>query len=76
MIQECFTISKKKMLSVWLKPSDMGSVGLYFSVEDESEILSWSDRIKKVNRKGYMRGYRSFDRRYVFNFLNILIERN
>lgn len=63
----------KKMLRVWLKPTDMGTVGLYFSVEDESEILSWSDRIKNVTRKGYMTGYRPLDRRYGF-FANQLFK--
>ncbi len=56
----------KKMLKTWLKPSDMGDVGIYFSLEDEQEILAWSDKIKSVVKKGYMSGYRPIDKRFGF----------
>lgn len=54
----------KNMLKTWLEPARMKDVGLYFSVEDESELLSWSDRFASVIRKGYMTGYRPLDKRY------------
>ena len=54
----------KNMLKTWLKPAEMENVGLYFSVEEEKELLPWSDRFVSVTRKGYMTGYRPLDRRY------------
>lgn len=54
----------KNMLKTWLEPAQMKNVGLYFSVEDETELLSWSDRFISVIRKGYMTGYRPLDKRY------------
>ncbi len=54
----------KKMLKTWLKPTEMGEVDLYFSLEDENEILTWSDKIDKVVKKGYMTGYRPLDKRF------------
>ncbi len=56
----------KKMLKTWLKPSQMGEVDLFFSLEDENEILEWSDKIKSVKKRGYMAGYRKLDKRYGF----------
>ncbi len=56
----------KKMLKTWLKPTEMGEVDLYFSLEDEQEILGWSDKIDKVVKKGYMTGYRELDKRFGF----------
>ena len=44
----------------------MDSVGVYFSVEDESELKEWSTDFTQVIRKGYMTGYRSLDKRYGF----------
>ena len=54
----------KNMLKTWLKPAEMENVGLYFSVDDEKELFSWSDRFASVIRKGYMTGYRPLDKRY------------
>lgn len=54
----------KNMLKTWLEPAQMEHVGLYFSVDDETELLSWSDRFASVIRKGYMTGYRPLDKRY------------
>ena len=54
----------KNMLKTWLEPAQMKDVGLYFSVENETELLSWSDRFASVIRKGYMTGYRPLDKRY------------
>ena len=56
----------KNMLRTWLKSSEMESVGLYFSVEDEKKLLQWSDRFASVIRRVYMTGYHSLDRRYGF----------
>ncbi len=54
----------QKMLKTWLKPSEMKNIGVYFSLEDEKEIYSWSDSINKVIKKPYMTGYRDLDKRY------------
>ncbi len=54
----------KKMLKTWLKPNEMVNIGLYFSIENEQEILQWSDKIKSVKSKGYMAGYMPLNRKY------------
>ncbi len=54
----------KKMLKTWLEPTKMGEVGLYFSVEDEQEILDWSDKIDSVSSKGYIGGYMPMSKEY------------
>lgn len=54
----------KNMLKTWLEPSDMGNVHVYFSVDDEKTLLTWSHHFQKVCRKGYMSGYRPLDKRY------------
>ena len=56
----------KNMLQTWLKPSEMENVGLYFSVDDEQELVAWSKNFATVTRKGYMTGYRPLDKRYGF----------
>ncbi len=61
------------MLKTWLEASEMGNVGVYFSIDDEKEILSWSDNIKSVVSKGYMTGYRPLDKRYGW-FANMLFK--
>lgn len=35
-------------------------------MEDEQELKSWSADFEKVERKGYMTGYRPLDKRYGF----------
>lgn len=54
----------KSMAKTWLSWSDMKQVGIYFSVEDEQELKTWSPKFKEVVRKGYMTGYRPLDKRY------------
>lgn len=54
----------KNMLKTWLKPAEMENVGLYFSVEDEKELMPWNDCFASVTRKSYMTGYRPLDKRY------------
>lgn len=66
----------KNMLKTWLKPSEMENVGVYFSLEDEQELMNWSDAFSGVVRKGYLTGYRPLDKRYgavinlVFRYLD------
>lgn len=66
----------KNMLKTWLKPSEMGNVGVYFSLEDEKELMSFSNAFSSVVRKGYLTGYRPLDKRYgviinwVFRYLD------
>ncbi|MBO5055376.1 MAG: class I SAM-dependent methyltransferase [Lachnospiraceae bacterium] len=66
----------KNMLKTWLKPSEMGNVGVYFSLEDEKELLDWSNAFSGAVRKGYLAGYRPLDKRYgvivnlVFRYLD------
>ncbi|MBQ9717182.1 MAG: class I SAM-dependent methyltransferase [Clostridia bacterium] len=56
----------KNMLKTWLKPAEMENVGLYFSVDDETELAEWSRHFKSVKKNGYMTGYRPLDKRYGF----------
>lgn len=54
----------KSMLKTWLEPSEMSNIGVYFSLEDETELTGWSDKFSSVVRKGYLTGYRPLDKRY------------
>ena len=54
----------KNMLKTWLEPAQMQNVGLFFSVDDERDLLKWSKNFASVIRKGYMTGYRPLDHRY------------
>ena len=40
----------------------MPSVNAFFSLEDEKELLGWSDRFASVSARSYMRGYRDIYR--------------
>ena len=46
------------MRSTWLKEAGISDVDAYFSLEDPSELRSWSDAFAAVSDKSYMRGYR------------------
>lgn len=54
----------KSMLKTWLGPSGMSNIGVYFSLNDETELTGWSDKFSSVVRKGYLTGYRPLDKRY------------
>lgn len=64
-----FDATKKKglknMLKTWLKDCD-DNIGVYFSVDELSELKSWSSSFSSVIRKGYLTGYRPLDKRYGF----------
>ena len=61
----------KNMLKTWLEPSEMGNIGVYFSLEDEKKLMTWSNAFSGVARKGYLTGYRPLDKRYgvILNFV-------
>ncbi|MCR5761709.1 MAG: class I SAM-dependent methyltransferase [Sphaerochaetaceae bacterium] len=46
------------MRKTWLKEAGITDVKAYFSMEDESELKSWSSNFESVSTKSYMRGYR------------------
>ena len=52
----------KLMRKTWLKQAGISDVGAFFSLEDESELRSWSGRFASVSAKSYMRGYRDIYR--------------
>ncbi len=56
----------KKMLKTWGKGMELSKVSTYFSLENEQEIMTWSDKIESVEKKPYMTGYRALDSRYGF----------
>ena len=64
-----FDATKKKglknMLKTWLEDCD-DNIGVYFSVDELSELKSWSSSFSSVIRKGYLTGYRPLDKRYGF----------
>lgn len=67
----------KSMAKTWLESADMDSVGVYFSIEDESELKAWSNDFAQVILKGYMTGYRPLDKRYGFiaNYIFRFVDR-
>lgn len=54
----CNKRGAKLMTKTWLKEAGISQVDAYFSLEDASELKSWSPDFKSVTSKSYMRGYR------------------
>jgi len=54
----CNSRGAKLMRKTWLKEAGITDVDAFFSLEDESELTSWSGRFASVTAKSYMRGYR------------------
>ena len=54
----CNEFGAKLMRKTWLKEAGITDVAAYFSLEDEAQLLAWSDRFASVTAKSYMRGYR------------------
>ena len=58
----CNERGAKLMRKTWLKEAGITDVGAYFSLEDPSELSSWSRSFGQVVSKSYMRGYRDIYR--------------
>jgi O-methyltransferase involved in polyketide biosynthesis len=54
----CNARGAKMMRSTWLKEAGITDVSAFFSLEDEKELVSWSENFRSVTAKSYMRGYR------------------
>ena len=54
----CNKRGAKLMTKTWLKEAGIKKVDAYFSLEDASELKSWSPDFKSVTSRSYMRGYR------------------
>ena len=54
----CNERGAKLMRKTWLKEAGITDVNAFFSLEDEQELLGWSNRFASVTAKSYMRGYR------------------
>ena len=54
----CNERGAKLMRKTWLREAGITDVSAFFSLEDEAELRSWSDRFASVTAKSYMRGYR------------------
>ena len=54
----CNQRGAKMMTKTWLKEAGISDVGAFFSLEDKTELESWSDDFASVSAKSYMRGYR------------------
>lgn len=67
----------KNMAKTWLEPSKMKNINVYFCVDDETELYTFSQNFKKVVRKGYMAGYRPLDKSFglILNCLFQIIDR-
>ena len=58
----CNARGAKLMRRTWLKEAGIRDVGAWFSLEDESELMLWSERFASVTARSYMRGYRDIYR--------------
>ena len=58
----CNERGAKLMRKTWLKEAGITNVSAFFSLEDEAELRSWSDRFATVTARSYMRGYRDIYR--------------
>ena len=54
----CNRRGAKMMTKTWLKEAGIKDVSAFFSLEDESDLKTWSPKIRAVTSKSYMRGYR------------------
>ena len=54
----CNERGARLMRKTWLREAGITDVDAFFSLEDERELLGWSDRFASVTAKSYMRGYR------------------
>ncbi len=54
----CNQRGAKMMTKTWLKEAGISDVNALFSVEDKSEIETWSKDFASVTSRSYMRGYR------------------
>lgn len=54
----CNERGAKMMRKTWLKEAGITDVSAFFSLEDETELKSWSSNFASVSAKSYMRGYR------------------
>ena len=54
----CNQRGAKMMTKTWLKEAGITDVNALFSVEDKSEIETWSKDFASVTSRSYMRGYR------------------
>ena len=54
----CNERGAKMIRRTWLKEAGISDVSAFFSLEDGSELKSWSDRFENVSERSYMRGYR------------------
>ena len=54
----CNERGARLMRKTWLQEAGITDVNAFFSLEDERELLGWSERFASVTAKSYMRGYR------------------
>ena len=54
----CNKRGAKMMTRTWLKEAGIKDVQAFFSLENEKELLNWSNDFKSITSKSYMRGYR------------------
>ena len=58
----CNERGAKLMRKTWLREAGITDVSAFFSLEDESELVGWSEHFASVTAKSYMRGYRDIYR--------------
>ena len=58
----CNSLGAKMMSKTWLKEAGIKEVSAYFSLNDVSELQSWSSHFRNVSSRSYMSGYRDISR--------------
>jgi len=58
----CNARGARLMRKTWLRESGITDVNTFFSLEDSSELVSWSGDFASVASRSYMRGYRDIYR--------------
>ena len=53
------------MTKTWLKEAGIKDIQAFFSIENEKELLNWSNDFKSITSKSYMRGYRD-----IYNYVS------
>lgn len=61
----CNKRGAKMMTKTWLKEAGIKDVQAFFSIENEKELLNWSNDFKSITSKSYMRGYRD-----IYNYVS------
>ena len=57
----CNSKGLKMMLKTWIKDAGIKDLGVFFHIEKNDNLMSWSNHFKEVTIKSYMSGYRKLN---------------